>query len=78
MYDFFLVLFFSDLDSFPLIQREKVESPTEHKKSRKTQDYNHDREIIFAFPPMQMHFKTKHFQGEHEPTMEGKDCYFVF
>ncbi|XP_036364401.1 transmembrane protein KIAA1109 homolog isoform X4 [Octopus sinensis] len=70
-----------DLDTFPAIQHDKPESPTEHKKSRKTQDYSHDREIIFAFPSMQMHFKTKHFQGEHEPSMEEDkpivECSFI-
>ncbi|XP_071088521.1 bridge-like lipid transfer protein family member 1 [Haliotis cracherodii] len=69
--EWFNYAFFSsdmkEIDSFPSVRREHCESPTEHRKSRKPQAYNHESEMIFAFPSLYMNLKTFHYQGEHEP-----------
>ena len=76
-----MTLLFADLDSFPQVQRNTAESPTERKASRKTQDYSHDTEIIFILPNLQMHLKTEHLQAENEPTADEPkprvECSFV-
>jgi len=39
--------------------------------ARRSAEYVHDTEIIFILPSLQMHLKTKHMQGEHEPKDDG-------
>lgn len=66
-------LFHSGVDNFPQVQKYHTDSPTpsEMKKPRKAQEYNHDTEIIFSLPCLQLTLKTDHFQGEKEPGPEG-------
>ncbi|KAL3880212.1 hypothetical protein ACJMK2_032469 [Sinanodonta woodiana] len=70
-----------NLDAFPKMQRVGSDSPTDYRKSRKLQNYNHDTEVIFAFPSMQMQLVTKHLQGEFEPRDDEPrpvvECSFV-
>ncbi|XP_060082491.1 bridge-like lipid transfer protein family member 1 [Ylistrum balloti] len=72
------------LDTFPEMSRESGDpqaDPYKSARSRKAQEYNHDTEIIFAFPSLQMHLKTIHEQAETEPLPEDPkpqvDCSFV-
>ena len=58
-----------DLDKFPAMKREGSESPLDYRKVRK---YDHETEVIFALPPMQLHLVTKHNQAEQEPLEDGK------
>ncbi|KAK3599977.1 hypothetical protein CHS0354_012630 [Potamilus streckersoni] len=70
-----------NLDAFPKMHRVGSDSPTDYRKSRKLQNYNHDTEVIFAFPSMQMQLVTKHLQGEYEPRDDEPrpvvECSFV-
>ncbi|XP_021348394.1 uncharacterized protein KIAA1109-like [Mizuhopecten yessoensis] len=72
------------LDTFPEMSSESGDpqaDPYKSARSRKAQEYNHDTEIIFAFPSLQMHLKTIHEQAETEPLPEDPkpqvDCSFV-
>lgn len=38
----------------------------------KSQEHNHNREVIFALPSLQLHFKTEHKQGPTTPEPSGK------
>ena len=61
-----------DLDSFPQVIRQECESPTERRSmARKSQEYSHETEIIFALPSLQMNLQTKHVQDEHPPREDG-------
>ena len=51
------------------MRRDGSESPADYRKSRK---YDHETEVVFALPPMQLHLVTKHNQAEHEPLEDGK------
>lgn len=62
----------SDIEEFPEIKRERSESPTETRKTRKSQLYNHETEIIFALPALFMNLKSTHSQGKQEPQYDGK------
>ena len=65
-------LFKLDLDSFPQVVRQESESPTERRSmARKSQEYNHETEIIFALPSLQMNLQTKHVQDEQPPREDG-------
>ena len=44
-------------------------SATGHGK--KGNEYNHETDIIFALPKLQLDFKTEHMQGSDEPDPEG-------
>ncbi|ESO89448.1 hypothetical protein LOTGIDRAFT_234295 [Lottia gigantea] len=72
-----------DLDSFPTIIKDRTgtDSPTEHRKSRKSQVYNHETEIIFAMPSMTLNLKTSHLQSKGEPQLDDPqamvECTFV-
>ena len=60
------------MDDFPQMPRQDADSPTERSRTaRKSQEYSHDTEIIFALPSLQLHLKTEHMQGETEPTEDG-------
>lgn len=70
----YLNVFFSFLavDRFPVLEKDTRESNTnsiERARSSSTvptnvklQDHNHNREVIFALPSLQLHFKTEHLQ----------------
>lgn len=40
--------------------------------SVKSHNLNHNREVIFALPSLQFHFKTEHKQGASTPDLSGK------
>ncbi|XP_060586970.1 bridge-like lipid transfer protein family member 1 [Ruditapes philippinarum] len=69
-----------DLDSFPRMQRAGIESPSDYRK-RKYMDYNHDCEMIFALPSLQLQLRTTHQQSEQEPVDDDPkpvvECSFV-
>jgi len=50
---------------------------------KKGNEYNHETDIIFALPKLQLDFKTEHMQGSDEPDPEDTDnrpvveCSFV-
>ncbi|XP_070184496.1 bridge-like lipid transfer protein family member 1 [Littorina saxatilis] len=52
------------------MKRETMESPVEGRKSRKSQAYSHEAEIIFALPALSMNLKSTHFQGKTEPEQD--------
>ncbi|XP_076446239.1 bridge-like lipid transfer protein family member 1 isoform X6 [Babylonia areolata] len=70
-----------DIEAFPEIRRERVDSPGETRKSRKSQMYSHETEIIFALPALYMNLKSTHCQGKHEPQQDDAkpvvECSFV-
>ncbi|XP_060586974.1 bridge-like lipid transfer protein family member 1 [Ruditapes philippinarum] len=69
-----------DLESFPRMQRAGSESPSDYRK-RKYMDYNHDCEMIFALPSLQLQLRTTHQQSEQEPVDDDPkpvvECSFV-
>ena len=68
------LLLIADLDNFPYMTAAGTESPTDRPRSstRKSTEYNHETEIIFALPSLEMVLKTEHLQGETEPLEDGK------
>ncbi|XP_074650444.1 bridge-like lipid transfer protein family member 1 [Tubulanus polymorphus] len=75
-----------DLDSFPHFEKPVIDptSPQERERrtsTRKPTTYNHDTEVIFGLPCLQLHLKTEHLQGEKTPLLtEPKpviECSFV-
>nr|KAG5688413.1 hypothetical protein BaRGS_001195 [Batillaria attramentaria] len=70
-----------DIDAFPEIKRDTVDSPVETRKVRKSQTYNHETEIIFALPALYMNLKSTHCQGKHEPQQDDPkpvvECSFM-
>ncbi|KAL7044402.1 hypothetical protein ACKWTF_001906 [Chironomus riparius] len=44
------------------IERERIRSSTSQPSNVKLQDHNHNREVIFALPSLQLHFKSEHLQ----------------
>jgi hypothetical protein len=52
------------------MQRAGSESPSDYRK-RKYMDYNHDCEMIFALPSLQLQLRTTHQQSEQEPVDNG-------
>lgn len=70
---FYLIYFsFPAVDRFPVFEKDTRESNTNSiERARgsgsvatnvKLQDHNHNREVIFALPSLQLHFKTEHLQ----------------
>ena len=59
--------------------REGSESPTDRRgSSLRRPAENHDTEVIFVLPSLQMHLKTEHMQGEDEPADGGNTTvYFI-
>jgi hypothetical protein len=67
-------MIFTDVNRFPIfekdsresntnsIERERIRSSTSQPSNVKLQDHNHNREVIFALPSLQLHFKTEHLQ----------------
>lgn len=72
----FLINLFPSLSTaverFPLFERDAREANTNSiERARgsgpvpsnvKLQDHNHNREVIFALPSLQLHFKSEHYQ----------------
>uniref|UniRef100_A0A182PCZ3 Bridge-like lipid transfer protein family member 1 C-terminal domain-containing protein n=1 Tax=Anopheles epiroticus TaxID=199890 RepID=A0A182PCZ3_9DIPT len=79
------------VDRFPVIERDKEHNTNSIERARgsgsgsashqKLQDPNHNREVIFALPSLQLHFKTEHLQGISTPdTSQDKpmvECSFI-
>lgn len=79
------------MDKFPSLEREKSDgsNSTERGGSRgstvncppKLADPNHNREVIFALPSLQLHLKTEHLQGAAVPDLSGDkpvvECSFI-
>lgn len=78
------------VDRFPVLERDKEINTNSIERVRgtpgtashpKLQDPNHNREVIFALPSLQLHFKTEHLQGVCTPdTTEekpGVECSFI-
>lgn len=69
------------IDNFPIIERDREFNTNSIERTRgagtgsahaKQQDHKHNRELIFAFPSLQLHFKTEHLQGPTTPDINGK------
>lgn len=77
-----LANFFAAVDRFPVIERDKEHNTNSIERARgsgsgsaphqKLQDPNHNREVIFALPSLQLHFKTEHLQGISTPDTARK------
>ncbi|KAK4878280.1 hypothetical protein RN001_010786 [Aquatica leii] len=69
-----------EVDRFPSLEREKFDS-VERARSQKQIDLNHNREVIFALPSLQLHLKTEHLQTTSTPDLsEDKpvvECSFI-
>jgi hypothetical protein len=74
-----------EVDKFPSLERERGDGNNSMERSRgsnsKLADPNHNREVIFALPSLQLHLKTEHLQtgtvpdmSEEKPTVE---CSFI-
>lgn len=81
------------IDNFPIIERDREINTNSIERARNTsggsshpklQDPKHHRELIFAFPSLQLHFKTEHLQGVCTPDVTRKyhffflNFYFIF
>lgn len=69
------------IDNFPIIERDREFNTNSIERTRgsststghaKIQDPKHHRELIFAFPSLQLHFKTEHLQGPITPDINRK------
>ncbi|XP_065078677.1 bridge-like lipid transfer protein family member 1 isoform X6 [Ochlerotatus camptorhynchus] len=70
------------VDRFPVLERDKEHHTNSIERARggggtssthpKLQDPNHNREVIFALPSLQLHFKTEHMQGVTTPDASRK------
>ncbi|XP_058456070.1 bridge-like lipid transfer protein family member 1 isoform X4 [Malaya genurostris] len=79
------------VDRFPVIERDKEHHTNSIERARgtstgtsshpKLQDPNHNREVIFALPSLQLHFKTEHLQGATTPDITQEkpvvECSFI-
>ncbi|KAK9751638.1 Fragile site-associated protein C-terminus [Popillia japonica] len=74
-----------DVDKFPSLEREKDGNNSIERgrgsNAQKLTDPNHNREVIFALPSLQLHLKTEHLQtasipdlAEEKPVVE---CSFI-
>lgn len=61
------------MERFPASERDKEQNTNSIERTRgqssggKLQDHNHNREVLFALPSLQLHFKTEHLQGVSTP-----------
>lgn len=79
------------VDRFPVLERDKEHHTNSIERARgaaggsashpKLQDPNHNREVIFALPSLQLHFKTEHMQGISTPDVSQDkpmvECSFI-
>ncbi|XP_062707528.1 bridge-like lipid transfer protein family member 1 isoform X7 [Aedes albopictus] len=78
------------VDRFPVLERDKEHHTNSIERARggggasthpKLQDPNHNREVIFALPSLQLHFKTEHLQGISTPEAAQEkpvvECSFI-
>lgn len=69
------------VDRFPMLECEREIASNSIERTRatgsstggsaKSQEHNHNREVIFALPSLQLHFKTEHKQGSSTPEPSG-------
>lgn len=65
------------MDKFPSLERERIDGSSSVERARgapasKLADPNHNREVIFALPSLQLHLKTEHLQAADIPDLSGK------
>ncbi|XP_035723534.1 transmembrane protein KIAA1109-like isoform X4 [Vespa mandarinia] len=79
------------VDRFPCVEKDRTDgtldnnNPTRGRStsttSGKLQDHSHAREVIFAFPSLQLHLKTEHLQTARTPDVIGEkplvECSFI-
>ncbi|XP_055600491.1 bridge-like lipid transfer protein family member 1 isoform X3 [Uranotaenia lowii] len=78
------------VDRFPVLERDREHHTNSIERARgstaasthpKLQDHNHNREVIFALPSLQLHFKTEHLQGITTPDVSQEkplvECSFI-
>lgn len=74
----FVIYFASEVDRFPSLERERTDGNNSIERARgssaspKLADPNHNREVIFALPSLQLHLKTEHLQTADIPDLMGK------
>ncbi|KAJ8956249.1 hypothetical protein NQ318_014981 [Aromia moschata] len=76
-----------EVDKFPSLERERGEGNNSIERARgstaspKLADPNHNREVIFALPSLQLHLKTEHLQTSEVPDLSGEkpmvECSFI-
>ncbi|KAK5638052.1 hypothetical protein RI129_012347 [Pyrocoelia pectoralis] len=71
-----------EVDRFPSLEKEKFDSIERSRgATQKQNDPNHNREVIFALPSLQLHLKTEHLQTASTPNLtEDKpvvECSFI-
>ena len=63
------------MEKFPSLERERERTnagqPSQAAHLMKTPDYNHTAEVIFAFPSLQLHLKSEHWQSGMVPLLTG-------
>lgn len=68
LYDDIVRVRFAEVDRFPSLERERWEGGSIDRgrgstgTHQKLADSNHNREVIFALPSLQLHLKTEHLQ----------------
>lgn len=75
------------VDRFPCVEKDRTEgtldnnNPTRGRStsttSGKLQDHSHAREVIFAFPSLQLHLKTEHLQTARTPDVIGMTIFLM-
>lgn len=73
-----------EVDRFPSLEKEKADGTNSAERSRSSQkliDPNHNREVIFALPSLQLHLKTEHLQSSDTPNITDEkpivECSFI-
>lgn len=67
------------MDKFPSLERERdgqnsmERSRSSTSNSQRFIDPNHNREVIFALPSLQLHLKTEHLQTAALPDLDGNN-----
>lgn len=76
---------FAEVDKFPSLEREKSEGSNSIDRGRgstggpqKLANLNHNREVIFALPSLQLHLKTEHLQTALLPELQGQQIFFNY
>lgn len=73
----FIIIILIAVDRFPSLERDRAESSMSDEQRRnrggtKLTEHNHQREVIFALPSLQLHLKTEHLQTTNTPDGIGK------
>ena len=62
------------MERFPSLERERERANSGLQAQAhpiKIPDYNHTDEVIFAFPSLQLHLKSEHWQSGTVPLLTG-------